>query len=134
MLKGVRLVAPADAGHFEQLPQQGHGGKGLAGAAGAGHDDGLRVAGLSLHSHSFLDDFSQLRTAFRRFFRRRQGQRVAHVAVRVDRKDDWPDIGLWRENEKKIVTHALQSQEKIDLPKLKNFMQNSTLTNVSKNS
>jgi hypothetical protein len=97
VLERVRLVAGAAAGgDVEKLSEQNHRGVRLSGSAGAGNDDRLGIPGLALEPDGLLDDPAEGRRVLvlGGLPGRRQGQRVADVAVGIDGQDDGSDVSL----------------------------------------
>jgi len=91
VLEGIRFRT--SAGDGEELAEHQHRIGRFAGSRGAREDYGLRVASLTLLTHCLLDDLLQLRGQ-RQGAGGGEGQRVAHVQVRIDGQQDRTHIRL----------------------------------------
>ena len=92
MFEGVSLGSSSS--DIKELPLEHHGGVGLPGAAGPGEDDGLGVAGLSLHPDGLLGHAVEILSRPGRLSGGVEGDGVAHIIVRIYGEKDRANIGL----------------------------------------
>ena len=92
MFEGVSLGSSSS--DIKELPQKHHGGVGLPGPTGPGEDDGLGVAGLSLHSDGLLGHAVEILRRPGGLSGGVESDGVAHIVVRIDREKDRANIGL----------------------------------------
>ena len=92
VFEGVSLGASSS--DIKELPKEHHGGVGLPGAAGPGEDDGLGVAGLSLHPDGLLGHAVEILSRPGRLSGGVESDGVAHIVVRIDGEKDRANIGL----------------------------------------
>ena len=132
MFEGVSLRAASS--DIKELPQQHHGGVGLAGPAGSGEDDGLGVAGLSLHPDGFLGHPVEITRRLGGLSGGVKSDGVAHIVVRIYGEKDRSNVGLETvgiesKGQQLIMKGFARSQHtlpRLELPQAKYFQSSPT--------